>query len=58
LVTGKTIEEACNLAILIERAAKLQLLAMPAAEVHPFLMHLYMKLMIGFLRKKETKYFK
>ncbi|MEZ8303357.1 aldolase [Vibrio splendidus] len=33
LVTGKTIEEACNLAILIERAAKLQLLAMAAGEV-------------------------
>jgi L-fuculose-phosphate aldolase len=35
LVTGKTIEEACNLAILIERAAKLQLLAMAAGEVQP-----------------------
>jgi L-fuculose-phosphate aldolase len=35
LVTGKTIEEACNLAILIERAAKLQLLAMAAGEVKP-----------------------
>lgn len=34
LVTGKTIEEACNLAILIERAAKLQLLAMAAGEIH------------------------
>ncbi|AZQ84626.1 aldolase [Colwellia sp. Arc7-635] len=33
LVTGKTIEEACNLAILIERAAKLQLLAMAAGEI-------------------------
>lgn len=33
LVTGRTIEEACNLAILIERAAKLQLLAMAAGEV-------------------------
>ena len=30
LVTGKTIEEACNLAVLIERAAQLQLLAMAA----------------------------
>ena len=35
LVTGHTIEEACNLAILIERAAKLQLLAMAAGEVRP-----------------------
>ncbi|WP_428034146.1 aldolase [Amphritea sp.] len=35
LVTGRTIEEACNLAILIERAAKLQLLAMAAGEVRP-----------------------
>ena len=35
LVAGKTIEEACNLAILIERAAKLQLLAMSAGEVKP-----------------------
>ena len=30
LVVGKTIEEACNLALMIERAAKLQLLAMSA----------------------------
>ncbi|MBU2898067.1 aldolase [Vibrio hepatarius] len=35
LVTGKTIEEACNLAILIERAAKLQLLAMAAGQIQP-----------------------
>ncbi|MDB2387135.1 aldolase, partial [Shewanella sp.] len=35
LVTGKTIEEACNLAILIERAAKLQLLAMSAGDIKP-----------------------
>jgi L-fuculose-phosphate aldolase len=35
LVVGKTIEEACNLAILIERAAKLQLLAMSAGKIHP-----------------------
>ena len=35
LVTGRTIEEACNLAILIERAAKLQLLAMSAGDVQP-----------------------
>lgn len=35
LVTGKTIEEACNLAILIERAAKLQLLAMSAGQIQP-----------------------
>ena len=33
--TGKTIEEACNLAILIERAAKLQLLAMAAGQIQP-----------------------
>jgi len=35
LVVGKTIEEACNLAILIERAAKLQLIAMAAGQVQP-----------------------
>lgn len=35
LVVGKTIEEACNLAILIERAAKLQLLAMSAGDIKP-----------------------
>ncbi|NRA21166.1 MAG: aldolase [Oceanospirillaceae bacterium] len=35
LVTGKTIEEACNLAILIERAAKLQLLAMSGGQIQP-----------------------
>lgn len=35
LVIGKTIEEACNLAILIERAAKLQLLAMAAGTIKP-----------------------
>ena len=35
LVTGKTIEEACNLAVLIERAAKLQLLAMAAGTIKP-----------------------
>ena len=35
LVTGRTIEEACNLAILIERAAKLQLLAMSAGQIQP-----------------------
>lgn len=35
LVTGKTIEEACNLAVLIERAAKLQLLAMAAGDIKP-----------------------
>lgn len=35
LVVGKTIEEACNLAILIERAAKLQLLAMSAGQIQP-----------------------
>lgn len=33
LVTGKTIEEACHLALLIERAAKLQLLAMAAGQI-------------------------
>lgn len=33
LVTGKTIEEACNLALIIERAAKLQLLAMAAGKI-------------------------
>jgi len=35
LVTGKTVEEACNLAILIERAAKLQLIAMSAGQIQP-----------------------
>ena len=33
LVTGATVEEACNLAILIERAARLQLLAMAAGTI-------------------------
>ncbi|MFD1831256.1 aldolase [Streptomyces desertarenae] len=35
LVTGSTIEEACNLAVLIERAARLQLLAMSAGTIQP-----------------------
>lgn len=35
LSTGNTIEEACVLGVLIERAAKLQLLAMSAGEVKP-----------------------
>lgn len=35
LVVGKTIEEACMLAILIERAARLQLLAMAAGKIKP-----------------------
>ncbi|PPF06909.1 aldolase [Burkholderia pseudomallei] len=35
LVVGKTIEEACMLAILIERAARLQLLAMAAGAIAP-----------------------
>lgn len=35
LVTGKSIEEACNLAILIEKAAQWQLMAMTAGEVKP-----------------------
>lgn len=35
LVTGATVEEACNLAVLIERAARLQLLAMSAGTVQP-----------------------
>lgn len=35
LVVGKTIEEACNLALMIERAARLQLLAMAAGQVQP-----------------------
>jgi L-fuculose-phosphate aldolase len=35
LVTGRTVEEACGLALLIERAARLQLLAMAAGEVKP-----------------------
>ncbi|WP_340560479.1 aldolase [Streptomyces sp. GSL17-111] len=35
LVAGGTVEEACHLALLIERAAKLQLLAMAAGTVQP-----------------------
>ncbi len=35
LVTGATVEEACVLAILIERAARLQLLAQAAGEIKP-----------------------
>lgn len=35
LVAGATIEEACVLAVLIERAAKMQLLAMAAGEIKP-----------------------
>ncbi|MFE4330574.1 class II aldolase/adducin family protein [Streptomyces sp. NPDC056831] len=35
LVTGATIEEACTLAILLERAARLQLLAMAAENIQP-----------------------
>ncbi|RJG10586.1 aldolase [Pseudomonas cavernicola] len=35
LVTGASIEEACVLAVLIERAAKMQLLAMAAGEITP-----------------------
>ncbi|MFD3355861.1 aldolase [Streptomyces fradiae] len=35
LVVGACVEEACNLAVLIERAARLQLLAMAAGTVHP-----------------------
>ncbi|MCP9960159.1 MULTISPECIES: aldolase [Streptomyces] len=35
LVAGRSVEEACNLAILIERAARLQLLAMSAGTVQP-----------------------
>ncbi|MFF8991108.1 aldolase [Streptomyces sp. NPDC014983] len=35
LVTGRTIEEACTLALLIERAARLQLLAMAAGTIRP-----------------------
>lgn len=35
LVTGSTIEEACTLALLIERAAQMQLLAMAAGDVKP-----------------------
>ena len=33
LIAGATIEEACVLAMLIERAAKMQLLAMAAGEI-------------------------
>lgn len=34
-MTGATVEEACNLAVLIERAARLQLLAMSAGTIQP-----------------------
>ncbi|WP_454824487.1 aldolase [Paraburkholderia xenovorans] len=40
LVTGSTIEEACTLALLIERAAQMQLLAMAAGDVKPILAEL------------------
>lgn len=35
LVTGSTVEEACVLALLMERAAKLQLTAMPVSDIKP-----------------------
>jgi len=35
LVTGRTVEEACMLAVLIERAAKIQLMAMAAGSIQP-----------------------
>ncbi|WP_341964497.1 aldolase [Pseudomonas sp. RC10] len=35
LVTGKTIEEACVLAIALERAAKMQLIAMASGDIQP-----------------------
>lgn len=35
LVTGRTVEEACTLALLIERAARMQLLAMAAGTIRP-----------------------
>lgn len=35
LVTGKTVEEACVLALLMERAAQMQLTAMAAGEIKP-----------------------
>ncbi|TCF98634.1 aldolase [Paraburkholderia strydomiana] len=35
LVTGKTVEEACVLALLMERAAKMQLMAMSAGSIKP-----------------------
>ena len=35
LVTGKTIEEACTLALLMERAARMQLIAMQAGAIQP-----------------------
>jgi L-fuculose-phosphate aldolase len=35
LVTGRSIEEACGLAVLIERAAQMQLLAMAAGRIQP-----------------------
>ncbi|MEK6350961.1 MAG: aldolase [Burkholderia sp.] len=35
LVTGKTVEEACLLALLMERAARLQLTAMQAGKIQP-----------------------
>ncbi|AJK46917.1 aldolase [Burkholderia plantarii] len=35
LVTGKTVEEACSLALLMERAARMQLAAMAAGPIRP-----------------------
>ncbi len=35
LVVGRSIEEACHLALMIERAARLQLLAMAAGQIQP-----------------------
>lgn len=35
VVAGASVEEACSLAVLIERAAKLQLMAMSAGEIQP-----------------------
>lgn len=39
LVAGASIEEACVLAMLMERAAKMQLLAMPAGDIRPIPEH-------------------
>ncbi len=55
LVTGKTIEEACNLALLIERAAQLQLLAMSAGQIQPIPTLWQQKPMIGCLLINATK---
>lgn len=54
-MAGKTIEEACNLAILIERAARLQLLAMAAGQVQQIPHELAKRNTTGFSTDKRNK---